>query len=176
MRHWEALAQAGPVRPETPGCRGHKDQTAGLSEALGSAVKEHIFHLVQKSVLNPVLRLAFRVPLPDPGDALLETKGRRTGQPRLTSVCDGADGNIFWLLSQRGRDADWSRNIEANPCVRVKVRTARVGPGGEGRLTSWTTMTPGSRHFPGSAASPVSPVSPASPAPSYSFSSTVGSR
>ena len=78
-------------------------------------------------MLNPVLRLAFRVPLPDPGDALLETKGRRTGQPRLTSVCDGADGNIFWLLSQRGRDADWSRNIEANPCVRVKVRTARVG-------------------------------------------------
>jgi deazaflavin-dependent oxidoreductase (nitroreductase family) len=99
----------------------------GLSETLGSAVKGRIFHPVQKSVLNPLVRLAFRVGLPDPGDALLETKGRRTGQRRLTPVCDGQDGNTFWLLSQRGRDADWVRNIEANPRVRVKVQTGPRG-------------------------------------------------
>ncbi len=102
----------------------------GPSEALGSAIKERIFHPVQKSVFNPLVRLAFRLGLPDPGDALLETRGRRTGQRRLTPVCDGEDGNTFWLLSQRGRDADWVRNIEANPRVRVKVRT---GPGGAWR-------------------------------------------
>ena len=164
----------GPFRPETPGCRGHKDQTAGLSEALGSAVKEHIFHLVQKSVLNPVLRLAFRVPLPDPGDTLLETKGRRTGQPRLTSVCDGGDGNVFWLLSQRGTRRGLVPQHRGQS-LRSGQGAHPTWAGGEGRLTSWTTMTPGSRHFPGSAASPVSPVCPASPAPSYSFSSTVGS-
>jgi deazaflavin-dependent oxidoreductase (nitroreductase family) len=99
----------------------------GLSETLGSAVKERIFHPVQKSVLNPLVRLAFRFGVPDPGDALLETKGRRTGRPCVTPVCDGQDGNTFWLLSQRGRGADWVRNIEADPRVRVKVRTGCRG-------------------------------------------------
>ena len=28
---------------------------------------------------------------------------------------------MFWLIAQPGRDADWVRNIEANPRVRVKV-------------------------------------------------------
>ncbi len=91
----------------------------GPSQTLGLAVKTRIFHPVQKSVLNPLVRLAFQVGLPDPGDALLETKGRRTGQLRLTPVCDGQDGDTFWLLSQRGRSADWVRNIEANPHVRI---------------------------------------------------------
>lgn len=41
---------------------------------------------------------------------------------RGTPVCDGLDGEVFWLLAQRGRRADWVRNIHANPRVRVKVR------------------------------------------------------
>ena len=60
---------------------------------------------------------------PAPGDALLETTGRRTGQPRRTPICDGLDGEVFWLVAQRGRRADWVRNIHANPRVRVKVRS-----------------------------------------------------
>jgi hypothetical protein len=36
-------------------------------------------------------------------------------------VCDGLEGETFWLIAQRGRDADWVRNIEANPRVRAKV-------------------------------------------------------
>ena len=80
---------------------------------------------LQTSVINPLIRLAFRAGIPDPGDALLETTGRRTGQPRLTPVCDGLEGDTFWLISQRGRDADWVRNIEADPRVRVKLRSRR---------------------------------------------------
>src|SRR4051794_16345504 len=80
---------------------------------------------LQTSVVNPLIRLAFRAGIPDPGDALLETTGRRTGKPRLTPVCDGLEGDTFWLLSQRGRDADWVRNIEADPRVRVKLRSRR---------------------------------------------------
>jgi deazaflavin-dependent oxidoreductase (nitroreductase family) len=80
---------------------------------------------VQTSVVNPLIRLAFRIGIPDPGDALLETTGRRTARPRLTPVCDGLQGDAFWLLSQRGREADWVRNIEANPRVRVKLRSRR---------------------------------------------------
>ena len=65
-----------------------------------------------------------RLGFPPPGDALLETTGRRTGRTRLTPICDGLDGEVFWLIAQRGRRADWVRNIQANPSVRVKVRTA----------------------------------------------------
>nr|WP_200823406.1 nitroreductase/quinone reductase family protein [Actinacidiphila yanglinensis] len=61
---------------------------------------------------------------PPPGDALLETIGRRTGLPRRTPVCDGLAGEVFWLVAQRGHRSDWVRNIRANPRVRVKVRTA----------------------------------------------------
>ena len=82
---------------------------------------------LQQSVINPVVRLAWDLGLPIPGDALLETTGRRTGLPRRTPVCDGLEGDTFWLIAQRGHDADWVRNIKANPRVRVKVSGAHSG-------------------------------------------------
>jgi deazaflavin-dependent oxidoreductase (nitroreductase family) len=80
-------------------------------------------HPLQSRVVNPLVRLAFRLGIPDPGDALLETTGRSTGRPQRTPVCDGLEGETFWLLSQRERDADRVRNIEADPRVRVKPRS-----------------------------------------------------
>jgi deazaflavin-dependent oxidoreductase (nitroreductase family) len=80
---------------------------------------------LQTSIVNPLIRLAFRLGIPIPGDALLETTGRRTGKPRLTPVCDGLEANTFWLLAQRGRDANWVRDLEATPRVRVKLRSRR---------------------------------------------------
>jgi deazaflavin-dependent oxidoreductase (nitroreductase family) len=65
--------------------------------------------------------------LPIPGDGLLETTGRRTGLRRRTPVCDGLEGETFWLIAQRGRDADWVRNIEGDPRVRVKVSGVHAG-------------------------------------------------
>jgi deazaflavin-dependent oxidoreductase (nitroreductase family) len=97
------------------------------------AALHRVLHPLQQHLMNPIVRLAWELKLPIPGDALLETTGRRTGQPRLTPVCDGLDGDTFWLISQRGRHADWVRNIAANPRVRVKVRG---GPG-----ASWRTGT-----------------------------------
>jgi len=97
---------------------------------------------LQQSVINPVVRLAWGLGIPIPGDALLETTGRTTGKARHTPVCDGLDGGTFWLIAQRGRDADWVRNIEANPRVRVKVSgpgatwragTAHIVPGDDPR-------------------------------------------
>ena len=98
----------------------------------GSAAWHRILHPLQQRVVNPVVKLAWDLSLPIPGDALLETTGRRTGQPRRTPVCDGLDGESFWLVSQRGRGADWVRNIEADPRVRVKV---------SGLRTTWRTGT-----------------------------------
>jgi deazaflavin-dependent oxidoreductase (nitroreductase family) len=82
---------------------------------------------LQKSVINPLDKLAFALRIPPPGDALLETTGRVTGRPRVTPVCDGLEGDIFWIVAQRGRSADYVRNIEANPRVRVKGSLSRTG-------------------------------------------------
>jgi deazaflavin-dependent oxidoreductase (nitroreductase family) len=87
-----------------------------------SRVLDHL----QQSVINPAVRLAWDMGIPIPGDALLETTGRRTGLPRHTPVCDGLEGETFWLIAQRGRAADWVRNIEADPRVRVKISGLRA--------------------------------------------------
>ena len=94
----------------------------------GSAAKDRIVYPLQTRVVNPIVMLAHNLGLPPPGDALLETTGRRTGRPQHTPICDGLDGETFWLVAQRGRQADWVKNIQANPRVRVKVRT-RSGVG-----------------------------------------------
>jgi deazaflavin-dependent oxidoreductase (nitroreductase family) len=81
----------------------------------------------QKSVLNPLDKLAFALRIPPPGDALLETTGRHTGRPRVTPVCDGLQGDTFWIIAQQGSGADYVRNIRANPRVRVKASLSRTG-------------------------------------------------
>jgi deazaflavin-dependent oxidoreductase (nitroreductase family) len=82
---------------------------------------------LQKSLINPLDKLAFALRIPPPGDALLETTGRATGRPRVTPVCDGLEGDTFWIVAQRGRSADYVRNIEANPRVRVKGSLSPTG-------------------------------------------------
>ncbi len=65
----------------------------------GSAAKDRIIYPLEKRVVNPIVLLAWDLGLPPPGDALLETTGRRTGQPRRTPVCDCLDGDTFWLVA-----------------------------------------------------------------------------
>ena len=93
----------------------------------GSGARRRLIDRLQRSLVNPLDRLAFAVRRPPPGDALLETAGRRTGRRRVTPVCDGLDGDTFWVVAQHGRGADYVRNIEANPRVRVKGSLSRTG-------------------------------------------------
>ena len=44
-----------------------------------SAVKDRVVYPLQKRVINPIVMLAHNLGFPPPGDALLETTGRRTG-------------------------------------------------------------------------------------------------
>jgi deazaflavin-dependent oxidoreductase (nitroreductase family) len=66
--------------------------------------------------------------------ALVETVGRRTGQPRQTCVGNGLMGDTFWVVAAHGQQADWVRNIGKEPRVRVLVNgrwrrgTARLMP------------------------------------------------
>jgi deazaflavin-dependent oxidoreductase (nitroreductase family) len=68
--------------------------------------------------------------LMDRSTALLETIGRRSGEPRVTPVTNGLDGDVFWIVTEHGRTANYVRNIEANPRVRVKAAGPERGTGG----------------------------------------------
>jgi deazaflavin-dependent oxidoreductase (nitroreductase family) len=72
-------------------------------------------------VVNPIVCGLFRVGLPAPGTAILETIGRRSGQPRRTPVTNGLSDGVFWIVAEHGRRAGYVRNIDANPSVRVRI-------------------------------------------------------
>ncbi|HEX6206976.1 MAG TPA: nitroreductase/quinone reductase family protein [Actinomycetota bacterium] len=82
-------------------------------------MKRRVVNALAKHVANPVMRrLAGRIP----GWALLETTGRRSGRAHQIPVGDGLRGDAFWIVAEHGRHADWVRNVEADPRVRIRVR------------------------------------------------------
>ena len=84
--------------------------------------KYQVVRFTQRRLMNPVVRRALARGWRIPGYALLETTGRTSGLPRRTPVGDGLDGDTFWIVAEHGRRADYVRNLEANPRVRVLVR------------------------------------------------------
>ncbi|MEV0337345.1 nitroreductase/quinone reductase family protein [Nocardia sp. NPDC050717] len=65
--------------------------------------------------VNPVLRRL-------PGQQLLETVGRVSGQPRITPIGGRRTGDQFWLVSEFGTRSQYVRNIMADNRVRVRLR------------------------------------------------------
>ena len=53
---------------------------------------------------------------------LLTTTGRKSGLPRQTPLQFEAVGGDYYIASARGTQADWFKNILANPQVHVQVR------------------------------------------------------
>ena len=88
----------------------------------GTALKRQASKFLSVRLLNPVMVRALDAGLVPRGWALLETTGRRSGQPRRVPVGDGLRGDTFWIVAEHGRHADYVRNIEREPRVRVKVR------------------------------------------------------
>ena len=77
---------------------------------------------------NRLMRFALRKGFAPRAFALLETTGRRSGRPRHTPVGNGLAGEVFWVVAAHGTRADYVRNIQANPRVRVKLgRLWRTG-------------------------------------------------
>jgi deazaflavin-dependent oxidoreductase (nitroreductase family) len=72
-------------------------------------------------VVNPLVRGLIERNLFPRAWVLLETTGRRSGLPRRTPIGNGLRGDAFWIVTEHGRHADYVRNIEANPRVRVKI-------------------------------------------------------
>ncbi|MGH3584481.1 MAG: nitroreductase/quinone reductase family protein [Mycobacterium sp.] len=77
-------------------------------------LKRRIVHTVQRYVLNPVGR---RLPV-----TMLETTGRKSGQPRRTAVGGRVIDDAFWLVSEHGTESDYVKNIKADPAVRVRLQ------------------------------------------------------
>ena len=75
-------------------------------------------------VNNRLTRAALRHGFAPRAFALLETVGRRSGQPRHTPVGAGMrpGEKVFWLVAAHGEQSDYVRNIKVDPRVRVKFR------------------------------------------------------
>jgi deazaflavin-dependent oxidoreductase (nitroreductase family) len=78
---------------------------------------------ISARLLNPLVNAAARAGLPTPTVVILETTGRRSGQPRRMPVGKALDGDTLWIVAEHGLRAAYVRNIQADP--RVRVRTGR---------------------------------------------------
>src|SRR5947208_3744993 len=78
-------------------------------------LRDRITKAFQKRVGNPLTRRL-------PTQTLLETTGRKSGQPRRTPLGGSRVGNQFWFVSEFGDKSQYVKNIQANPRVRVRLR------------------------------------------------------
>lgn len=72
-------------------------------------------------LVNPIVRAAARAGIPLPLVVILETRGRKSGQPRRIPVGKAVVGDTLWVVAEHGRKAAYVKNIEADPHVRVRV-------------------------------------------------------
>jgi deazaflavin-dependent oxidoreductase (nitroreductase family) len=84
--------------------------------------KRRISTALAVRVVNPLVRWAVRHGLAPRGYAILETIGRRSGEPRRTPVGHVADGRVVWIVAEHGARASYVLNVRANPRVRIKLR------------------------------------------------------
>jgi deazaflavin-dependent oxidoreductase (nitroreductase family) len=90
--------------------------------------KRRISTFLSAKLLNPVVRAAARLGLPLPIVVILETRGRRSGEPRRVPVGKALEGDTLWVVAEHGPRAAFVRNIETDPRVRVRVgRRWRTG-------------------------------------------------
>jgi deazaflavin-dependent oxidoreductase (nitroreductase family) len=101
---------------------------------LAGARKRRVSKFATVRVLNPIVRRLVEWGVFPRTHALLETTGRNSGEPRRTPVGNGLRGDEFWIVTEHGWAADYVKNIQRNPQVRVKVGrewhpgTARILP------------------------------------------------
>ena len=77
-------------------------------------LRDRITTLFQKNVANRLMRMM-------PFQTLLETTGRKSGEPRRTPLGGSRVGDQFWFVSEFGDKSQYVKNIMANPNVRVRL-------------------------------------------------------
>lgn len=84
-------------------------------------LKRGVSKAITVRVVNPMVRRLLEWGVPGTGAALLETTGRRSGLPRRVPVGNGLRGDAFWIVTEHGWSADYVKNIQKDPRVRVKA-------------------------------------------------------
>jgi deazaflavin-dependent oxidoreductase (nitroreductase family) len=94
----------------------HRHGVTGANERslMANDIRDRITNAVQKRVANPLMR---RLPI----QTLLETTGRKSGEPRRTPLGGSRVGDQFWFVSEFGQKSQYVKNIQANPKVRVRL-------------------------------------------------------
>jgi deazaflavin-dependent oxidoreductase (nitroreductase family) len=87
----------------------------------GRRAKRAAARFITNRIVNPIVRPLIARGLWPQTHALLETIGRRSGLPRRTPLGNGLRGDAFWIVTEHGYAADYVKNIQADPNVRVKV-------------------------------------------------------
>src|SRR5215208_8146298 len=82
---------------------------------MANELRDRITHAFQKRVANPLMR---RLPI----HTLLETTGRKSGEPRRTPIGGSRVGDQFWFVSEFGERSQYVKNIKADPNVRVRLK------------------------------------------------------
>ncbi|MCV7240466.1 nitroreductase/quinone reductase family protein [Mycolicibacterium celeriflavum] len=77
-------------------------------------LRDRITKLFQKNVANRFTKMM-------PFQTLLETTGRKSGEPRRTPLGGRRVGNEFWFVSEFGDSSQYIKNIKADPAVRVRL-------------------------------------------------------
>jgi deazaflavin-dependent oxidoreductase (nitroreductase family) len=80
--------------------------------------RQNITSWFHRHLANPLMRPLSRY---IPGQAVIETTGRRTGLPRRTPVGGRIIDGSFWLVADHGLGSQYVRNIQACPQVRVRA-------------------------------------------------------
>jgi deazaflavin-dependent oxidoreductase (nitroreductase family) len=85
------------------------------------SAKRTFSRFVSNRLVNPIVRRLLEHGLAPRTHALLETTGRKSGLPRRVPIGNGLRGSHFWIVTEHGYSADYVKNIQENPRVRVKV-------------------------------------------------------
>ena len=83
--------------------------------------KRAISRFTTNRLVNPLVRRLIEYGLFPRTHALLETTGRSSGLPRRVPLGNGLRGDTFWIVTEHGYGADYVKNIQKDPRVRVKV-------------------------------------------------------
>ena len=82
---------------------------------MADTLRDTVTKFFQKNAANRVMR---RMPF----QTLLETTGRKSGEPRQTPIGGRRIGDQFWFVSEFGDKSQYVLNIQADPNVRVRLQ------------------------------------------------------
>jgi deazaflavin-dependent oxidoreductase (nitroreductase family) len=85
------------------------------------STKRRISRFITNRLVNPFVRRTLEWRIAPRTHALLETTGRKSGLPRRVPLGNGLRGDRFWIVTEHGYAADYVKNIQEEPRVRIRV-------------------------------------------------------